>query len=78
MQSLLPAETPTGGRSLLWIALDKLGAGMDLDKTVKTMRDKEKRRPVAELLRDYANRYDRALELIDNAIAAIAKADRQL
>lgn len=37
LQKLLPIETPTGGKILLWIKLDELNAGMDIDKVVKLL-----------------------------------------
>lgn len=67
IQALLPAESPAGGRCVLWIRLEELCAGMDMHAVKATMRDKEKRARVAHLLRDYAQRYDRALALIEKA-----------
>jgi hypothetical protein len=74
IQKLLPAESPTGGRSLLWIQLEELGGGMAqngaMDKNVfrATMRDKEKRSKVAAALRDYAKRLDQAVELLKTGV----------
>jgi len=62
IQTLIPAETPTGGRSLLWIQLDELGGGFEA--THKVMRDKEKRSKIAAALRDYANRLDQVIALL--------------
>ena len=67
IQDLLPAETPTGGKSLLWMQLDELGGGMNLEDVQKTMRGKKKRAKVAAALRDYAGRLDRALALMKEA-----------
>ena len=70
IQKLLPAESPTGGRSLLWIQLEELGGGiaqdgaMDHGSFIATMRNKEKRSKVAAALRDYAGRLDQAVELL--------------
>ena len=70
IQQLLPAESPTGGRSLLWIQLEELGGGMaqdgamDKDVFKATMRDKEKRSKVAAALRDYAKRLDQAVWIL--------------
>jgi AraC-like DNA-binding protein len=66
IQQLLPAESPNGGRSLLWIRLEELGGGMDMDKVKSTMRDVEKRAKVAKTLRDYANRLEQATEIMEN------------
>jgi len=52
----------------LWSQLEHLGAGMDLEKTKITMRDKEKRAMVADALRDYAGRLDKALALLEEYI----------
>lgn len=71
IQKLLPAESPTGGRILLWIKLKELGAGMDMEAVKATMRDKAKRSEVAAVLRDYADRLDRALELIRKSAGII-------
>ena len=71
IQKLLPAETPTGGRSLLWVKLEELNAGMDMGAVKMTMRDKEKRFEAAAVLRDYAGRLDEALVLIREGIKII-------
>lgn len=68
IQNLLPAETPTGGRSLLWIQLEELGGCMNMDDVKITMRDKEKRGKVASALRDYAQRLDQAIELMNESL----------
>ncbi|UVI27346.1 hypothetical protein [Paenibacillus spongiae] len=68
IQKLLPAETPSGGRSLLWIQLEELGGGMNMGDVKTTMRDKEKRSKVAAALRDYAERLDQALELLKEGL----------
>ncbi|MDR0286698.1 MAG: hypothetical protein LBI03_03175 [Clostridiales bacterium] len=65
IQSLLPAETPTGGRSLLWIKLDELGGGMEA--TRETMRNPEKCSKIAAALRDYATRLDKVVTLLKEA-----------
>lgn len=62
---LTPTEKPDGnGKNLLWIQLDELGGGMDMDAVRETMRDKEKRSKVAAALRDYAKRLDQAVGLL--------------
>lgn len=68
IQKLLPAETPTGGRSKLWIRLEELGGGMSMGDVKITMRDKIKRSKVAAVLRDYAKQLDEALELIEEGL----------
>ncbi|SFJ79395.1 hypothetical protein SAMN02799624_05982 [Paenibacillus sp. UNC496MF] len=68
IQELLPAETPSGGKSRLWIKLEELGGGMNMNDVKATMRDKEKRSKVAAALRDYAKRLDQALELLEEAL----------
>jgi AraC-like DNA-binding protein len=68
VQKLLPAESPTGGKSLLWIQLEELDGGMDMNKVKATMRDKEKRSKVAAALRDYAERIDQAVELLKDGL----------
>ena len=73
-QKLLPTESPTGGRSLLWIQLEELGGGMAqngaMDKNIfrTTMRDKEKRSKVADALRDYAGRLDQVVEILKTGL----------
>ena len=63
--TLTPTESPDGsGRCLLWIKLDDLGGGMDVNIVRETMRDKEKRSKIADALRDYANRLDKVVELL--------------
>ena len=52
----------------LWSQLEHLGAGMDLEKTKITMRDKENRAKAAAALRDYAGRLDKALALLEEYI----------
>ncbi|MCL2433229.1 MAG: hypothetical protein FWD16_01745 [Clostridia bacterium] len=67
IQQLLPSESPNGeGKSLLWVQLEELGGGMDMDTVRLTMRDKAKRAKVAEALLDYADKLDEALELLLN------------
>ena len=67
IHSLLPAESPTGeGKVLLWIKLDELGGGMDMNAVKTTMCDKEKRAKVADVFYDYAERLDQVVELIKN------------
>lgn len=68
IQKLLPAESPTGGRSLLWIQLDELEGGMDLDKVKETMHDKEKRSKVSAVLRNYAERIDQVVKLLEDGL----------
>ncbi|SEM62724.1 hypothetical protein [Paenibacillus sp. OV219] len=68
IQKLLPAETPTGGRSLLWIQLEELDGGMNMGDVKATMRDPERRSKVAAALRDYAERLDQALELLNEGL----------
>ena len=71
IQKLLPNEVYMQGRSLLWIQLEKLGGGMardgSMDKDIfrATMRDKEKRSKVAAVLRDYSERLDQVIELLN-------------
>jgi len=65
IQELLPCETPTGGRSLLWIKLEELEGGMNMDEVKITMCDREKRTAVASALRDYAGCLDKAVELLN-------------
>jgi len=68
IQKLLPAESPIGGKSLLWMQLEELGGGMDMGEAKITMRNKEKRSKVAAALRDYAERLDRAVELLKEGL----------
>ena len=65
IRALLPTQTPTGGQSLLWIKLDELRAGMNMDEVYTTMRDREKRQKAAAALHDYACRLDKAIELLN-------------
>lgn len=66
---LIPTENPDGsGKCLLWIKLDELGAGMDMDSVRDTMRSKEKRLKAAETLRDHAAKLDMAVDLLIAAV----------
>lgn len=69
---LLPTETPAGGRSLLWIRLEELGGGMDMQQVRLTMGDRKKRAAVAATLREYAGRLDRVLELLQEGLCCLA------
>lgn len=71
IQALLPAETPTGGRSLLWLELESLGGGMDMAQVRETMRDRARRGRVSETLRQYADRLEEALALMREAAALV-------
>jgi AraC-like DNA-binding protein len=68
INKLLPSETPTGGRSMLWIQLEELNGGMDMGKVKETMYDKEKRLKIAAILRDYAERFDQAVDIMNEEI----------
>lgn len=68
VQKLLPAETPAGGRSRLWIQLEELGGGLDMSAVKLTMTDREKRAKLAAALRDYAERLDQAVTVIEEYI----------
>lgn len=68
IQNLIPAETPTGGRSKLWIELEELGGGLDMEIVKSTMADKEKRQKVADALYNYANRLDDVVKILNQAI----------
>jgi len=68
IQKLLPNEGYMEGRNMLWVQLEELNAGMDMGQVKKTMRDKEKRSKVAALLRDYADRLDKAVELMEGGV----------
>jgi hypothetical protein len=57
------------GRCGLWVKLDKLGAGMDMDEVRITMRDKEKRSKISNLFRDYAGRLDQVVEIINDMMS---------
>ncbi|MDD4474451.1 MAG: hypothetical protein PHV95_01495 [Eubacteriales bacterium] len=62
---LTPAEGSDGsGRNLLWIKLDELGGGMDMNAVRETMHDKVKRLKVTDALRDYAKRVDEVVKLL--------------
>ncbi len=71
IQALLPAETPTGGRSLLWVELESLGGGMDMAQVRETMRDRARRGRVSAALRQYADRLEEALALMREAAALV-------
>ena len=60
---LCPEWSPEGGKNL-WTQLEELDAGMDMDKVKITMRDKEKRSKVAATLRNFAERLDKAIEIM--------------
>ena len=62
IQRLLPAETPTGGKTLDWIRLDKLKGGLDAER--KILCDKKKRGKIAAVLRERADHLDEALRLL--------------
>lgn len=61
IQEFMPTEN---GRNLLWVRLDKLGAGMNMDDVKITMSDKEKRSLAADALRNYAKQIDRISVLL--------------
>ena len=60
LDKLLPSESYMEGRCLLWIHLDELNGGMEVNR--ETLCDKEKRSKIAAVLRDYAERIDEAAE----------------
>ena len=55
-------------KSLLWIQLDELDGGMDIDKVKITMCDKEKRSKVADALRNYAECLDQTVKLLKETL----------
>jgi len=63
--------TPDESRDGLWSELEFIGGGMNLDAVKLTMRDKGKRAKVAAVLRNYANRLDKALDIISEVAAKI-------
>lgn len=66
---LTPAEGSDGsGRNLLWIKLDDLGGGMDMNAVRETMHDREKRLLVATALRDYAKKVDEVVKLLKEVL----------
>lgn len=71
IQKLIPAETPTGGRSKLWIELDELGGGMDINIVKATMCDREKRLKIANALYHYADRLDEVVKILKEAILSL-------
>ncbi|MCL2447089.1 MAG: AraC family transcriptional regulator [Oscillospiraceae bacterium] len=64
VRELLPTETPIGGKCLLWVQLEELGGGMDMEQVKATMRDKKKRAKIAAALRDYAQHVERVVEVL--------------
>ncbi|MCL2773556.1 MAG: helix-turn-helix domain-containing protein [Oscillospiraceae bacterium] len=74
IDKILENRTPRNGRCKLWLQLEELGGGMaqngamDKDLFRTTMRDKEKRSKVAAALRDYAERVDQAVMLLENEL----------
>ena len=62
IQRLLPAETPTGGKTLDWIRLDELKGGLDAER--KVLCDKKKRGKIAAVLRERADRLDEAVRIL--------------
>lgn len=68
IQKLIPTESPTGGKNLLWIQLDELDGGMNMNKVKIAMHDKEKRSQIAKVLHDYAERLDQVVELLTGNI----------
>jgi len=62
IQRLMPAETPTGGRSLDWIRLDALEGGLDAKR--EALLDREKRGEIAAVLRGRAARLDEAVRML--------------
>ena len=53
------------GNCDIWDKLESLKSGMNMDEVKVTMRDKEKRSKVVAVLRDYAKRIDKVVELLD-------------
>jgi AraC-like DNA-binding protein len=64
VRELLPTETPTGGKCLLWICLDELGGGMDVKREI--LCDKKKRSKISAVLRDRADRLDKVVRLLED------------
>jgi hypothetical protein len=64
IQSLLPAETPTGGKTLDWIRLDDLSDGMNVTREV--MRDKDRRSKIAAVLRERADNLDEVVRILND------------
>ena len=65
LNDILPSEFNAKGRCFIWAKLEDLDGDMDMNKVKATMRDKEKRAKVAAVLRDYAERIDRAVLILD-------------
>jgi len=63
IQRLLPAETPTGGKTLDWIRLDKLKGGLDAKR--KVLRSKRRRGKIAAVLRERAGHLDEVVRILE-------------
>lgn len=57
--------TPDESKDGLWSDLEHIGGGMNMDVVRITMHDKEKRSKVAAVFRDYAERLDQTVELLN-------------
>ena len=57
------------GQCNIWNSLENLKSGMNMDDVKVTMRDKEKRSKVAAVLRDYAIRLDRVVEVLEDGVS---------
>jgi len=65
LEKLFPfPENPSGFSSVLWMNLEELQAGMNMNEVKATMRDSEKRTKAATALRDNANLLDEAMQLL--------------
>jgi len=61
---LLPAETPTGGKTIDWIRLEKLKGGLHAKR--KVLRNRKKRAKIAAVLRERAGYLDEVVRILES------------
>jgi len=66
IQKLLPNEEYMSGRIMLWVHLDELGGGLHANR--ETLCNKEKRANIAVVLREYAERLDQVVGLLEKEL----------
>ena len=65
VDELFPAENPYGaGRCLLWLKLEEMGVGMDMDSVKKTLSDPKMREQAARTLEDFADRVEKIARIM--------------
>lgn len=65
VDELFPAENLHGaGRCLLWLKLEEMGVGMDMDSVKKTLSDPKMREQATRTLEDFADRVEKIARIM--------------